>query len=254
MSLWSCAGKFIIADRIPRLSRISDRGFGDAASCIFETKQIQASQGLWPQGPLSRPRPEDPGARCAPTGARLGLALPPPLPHERPLRRLLLVLDVVEAPSLLLLISSSSSMLKRPCSSSILSRLMLLLLTARSIPRRPPELPTLVAEATRLMPGCIGLLVIPASSREDNFVRCSCWLIMLIDAWRGGDETKGLLSPDVGRFMARKDGLAPGCKLEFRSGDPTCPKAEAPGEPDSNPVSCEGRDFPHSDWNREGDA
>jgi hypothetical protein len=42
-----------------------------------------------------------------------------------------------------------------------------------------------------------------------------------MEAWRGGEETNGLVSPDVGRFMARNEGLAPGCKLELRSGDPT---------------------------------
>jgi hypothetical protein len=131
-------------------------------------------------GPVSFPRPDEPVAR------RFGLPLPPPLPHESPLKRLLLVLEVVDAPSLLLR-SSSSSMLNRPCSSSILSRLMLLLLTARSKPRRPLELPILDAEVTRLIPGCRGLLFNPASSRDDKRVRCSCWLIMLIEAWRGGD-------------------------------------------------------------------
>lgn len=77
---------------------------------------------------------------------------------------------------------------------------------------------------------------------------------MLMEAWRGGEETKGLMSPDVGRFMARREGLAPGWRLELRRGEPTWPNAEAPGsEPDSKP-SCMGRDLPHRDWNRDGDA
>lgn len=138
-------------------------------------------QALLPQGPVSFPSPDEPVVRWPPTGARFGLPLPP-LPQDRPLKRLLLVLEVVEAPSLLLLRSSSSSILKRPCSSSILSRLMLLLLTARSIPRRPLELPMLDAEVTRLIPGWTGLLVMPVSSRDDSRVRCSCWLIMLMEA------------------------------------------------------------------------
>lgn len=72
---------------------------------------------------------------------------------------------------------------------------------------------------------------------------------------RGGDETNGLMSPEVVRFIARSEGLAPGCRLEFRSGDPTCPNADCPGaEPDSNPLSYVGRDLPHKDWKREGDA
>jgi hypothetical protein len=54
--------------------------------------------------------------------------------------------------------------------------------------------------------------------------------------------------------MARSEGLAPGCKLELRSGDPTWPKAEAPGEPDSKPPLYAGCDLPHRDWKREGDA
>lgn len=81
-------------------------------------------------------------------------------------------------------------------------------------------------EVRRLMPGCcgfeVGVAASPAaSSREDRRVRCSCWLIMLIEAWRGGDETKGLVSPEVGRFMARRDGEAAGWRLELRSGEPT---------------------------------
>lgn len=140
------------------------------------------------QTPVSFDRPEVAVVRCPPTGARLGLPLPPPLPHERPLKRLLLVLEVVDAPSLLLLTSSSSSMLNKPCSSSILSRLMLLLLTARSMPRRPLEFPMLLAEVTRLIPGWTGLLVMLASSRVDRRVLCSCWLIILIEAWRGGED------------------------------------------------------------------
>ena len=53
--------------------------------------------------------------------------------------------------------------------------------------------------------------------------------------------------------MARRDGDAPGWRLELRSGEPTWPNAEAPGrEPDSK-LSVMGRDLPHSDWKREGD-
>jgi hypothetical protein len=191
-------------------------------------------------------------ALCPPMGFRFGLALPP-LPQESPLKRLLLVLDVVDAPSLLLPSSpSSSSMLNRPCSSSILSRLMLLLLTALSRPSLPLELPMLEAEASRFMPGCIGTLGGPPSSeaRDDSRVRCSCWLIMLIEACRGGEETNEFAS-FCGRVMARSEGLAPGCKVELRSGEPTCPNCE-PTEPDSKAVSCVGL-LPQIDWNREGD-
>jgi hypothetical protein len=149
---------------------------------IFFYHILSAStQALLPQGPVSFPSPDEPVVRWPPTGAKLGLALPP-LPQDKPLKRLLLVLEVVEAPSLLLLRSSSSSILKRPCSSSILSRLILLLLTARSIPRRPLELLMLDPEVTRLIPGWTGLLVMLVSSRDDSRVRCSCWLIMLIEA------------------------------------------------------------------------
>lgn len=205
-----------------------------------------------------------PPAPAPPTGANPGLPLPPPLPQLSPLSRLLLVLDVVLAPSWLFLTSSSSSMLNRPCSSSMRSRLMLLLLTARSRgPRRVAGLPMLEAEVRRVRPGCWGLEVgrglkgevlgVAASSREEMRVRCSCWLIMLMEAWRGGDETKGLVSPEEGRLRARREGEAPGCRLELRRGEPTWPKAEAPGEPDSS-ESGMGRDLPQSDWKREGDA
>jgi hypothetical protein len=96
----------------------------------------------------------------------------------------------------------------------------------------------LEAEVTRLMPGWTGLPVGPVSSRVDRRVRWSCWLIMLMEAWRGGEARYGLMSPVVGRFMARSEGLAPGWRLEIRSGELTCPKADWPGsEPDSNPVS-----------------
>ena len=56
--------------------------------------------------------------------------------------------------------------------------------------------------------------------------------------------------------MARNEGLAPGWRLEFRSGDPTCPNADCPGnEPDSKFASYVGpRGFPHIDWKRDGDA
>lgn len=74
-----------------------------------------------------------------------------------------------------------------------------------------------------------------------------------MEVCRGGDETKGLASPEAGRFIARSDGLAPGWKLELRSGEPTWPNADAPGDPDSNPPLCAGCDLPHKDWNREGD-
>jgi len=113
-------------------------------------------------------------------------------------------------------------------------------------------------EVRRLMPGCcgldVGLLVGPAvSSREERRVRCNCWLIMLIEAWRGGEETKGLVSPEVGRFIARRDGDAPGWRLELRRGEPTWPNAEAPGrEPDSK-LLVDGCVLLHSDWKREGD-
>ena len=94
------------------------------------------------------------------------------------------------------------------------------------------------AEVTRLIPGWTGLLVMPPSSRADIRVRESCWLIMDIEAWRGGEARYGLMSPVVGRFMARSEGLAPGWRLELRRGEPTCPKADWPGsEPDSNPPS-----------------
>jgi hypothetical protein len=111
-------------------------------------------------------------------------------------------------------------------------------------------------EVTRLMPGCTGLLLKTVSSRDDKRVRCSCWLIPLMEAWRGGDARYGLKSPVVGRFIARNEGLAPGWRLEFRSGDPTCPNADCPGsEPDSKLLSYVGpRGFPHIDWKREGDA
>lgn len=75
-----------------------------------------------------------------------------------------------------------------------------------------------------------------------------------MEAWRGGEDTKGLVSPEVGRFMARREGLAPGWRVELRSGDPTWPNADAPGEPDSKPPLVEDCGLPHSDWNREGDA
>lgn len=84
-------------------------------------------------------------------------------------------------------------------------------------------------------------------------MRCICSLSMFIDVWRGGDETKGLVSPDTGRFIARSEGLAPGCKLELRRGDPTWPKADAPGDPDSKPPLYAGCDLPQRDWNREGE-
>ena len=103
------------------------------------------------------------------------------------------------------------------------------------------------------MPGCIGLLVKPVSSRPESRVRCICWLSMLIEAWRGGEDTNGLASPDVGRVMARREGLAPGWRLELRRGDPTCPNADAPGDPDSKPPLYVGCDLPHRDENREGD-
>lgn len=219
----------------------------------------EATVQAWlPQGPESLPRPERfPAARWPPMGARLGLPFPP-LPQERPLRRLLLVLEVVDAPSFPFprSSSSSSSMLNRPCSSSILSRLILLLLTARSMPRRPLELPMLDPEVTRVTPGWMGLLESAASSdaRDDSRVRDNCWLIMLMEACRGGEEMNGFAWSLVGRETARRDGLAPGCRLEFRRGEPTWPNAEAPGsEPDSNPPSCDGRDLPHRDWKREGD-
>lgn len=68
----------------------------------------------------------------------------------------------------------------------------------------------------------------------------------------GGEETNELPSP-AGRGNARRDGLAPGCKLEFRSGEPTWPKAETLGsDPDSVPSLFE-RCFPQRDWNLDGD-
>lgn len=49
--------------------------------------------------------------------------------------------------------------------------------------------------------------------------------------------------------MARSEGLAPGWRLELRSGEPTWPKADCPGnEPVSNPVSYVGpRGLAHMD-------
>lgn len=93
----------------------------------------------------------------------------------------------------------------------------------------------------------------PDWSREDSRVRDICSLNMLIEVWRGGEETNGLMSPDVGRFSARNEGLAPGCRLELRRGDPTWPNADAPGDPDSKPPLDVGWDLPHKDWNRDGE-
>lgn len=227
-------------------------------ACGRTTSAVEfVNQALLPQGP--EPRPEGlPAARWPPIGARLWLAFPP-LPQDGPLRRLLLVLGIADAPSFPFprSSSSSSSMLNRPCSSSIRSRLMLLLLLiARSTPRRPLELPMLDPDVTRFTPGWMGLMLGTASSeaRDESRVRDSCWLIMLIEACRGGEEMNGFACSFVGRETARRDGLAPECKLEFRSGEPTWPNADAAGsEPDSNPPSCCGRDFPHNDWNREGE-
>jgi hypothetical protein len=50
----------------------------------------------------------------------------------------------------------------------------------------------------------------------------------------GGLERNGLTSPEIGRDIARRDGLAPGWRDELRKGEPTWPKAEAAAESEAS--------------------
>lgn len=89
---------------------------------------------------------------------------------------------------------------------------MLLVLTCLSLdkPVLPAPVPIGVLDA-RVAPIGRRLDSLPLDSDLPSRVRCSCWDMIDIELWRGGDETYGEESPErLVRAIGRALGLAPG--------------------------------------------